>query len=434
MLSSFRSFAHYFQAYPLRGTLTIITVSLGVAALIITFSITSDVFSAIDDSRSETGQRIVIRNADAGPDGTLSPQIPAAFTQEATATLEAEYENLRDMTFVTNGRWSEMSTESTSYQIRSSLSVEPGYERAMGLSIIAGSFLTEEDVAGRAPVLVISSETAQIVFGGVEASIGETIFGAIPVSQGDGRLEIGREPFTVIGVYESLPEFEREAYGVGDILMPLGITGRPGIDVTQTPAAYMVGRLINDSLEAAESRIRATLEVAYGDETMISLWEGNGQGPVPLLEENREAIASFVVTVNVLGLVILLASSIGIFSIMLVEVLGRMREIGLRRALGATRWGIRRFFVGQALWYSCLGGVLGVGLSFVFYRVIGASLLPFFESSGLAATAVGLTAPGLIPTALAVGSAAVIGALFGFFPAISASSMSIVDAIREEAA
>jgi putative ABC transport system permease protein len=166
----------------------------------------------------------------------------------------------------------------------------------------------------------------------------------------------------------------------------------------------------------------------------VAVWEGSPSGPKPLIEESRSAVSSFIVTMNVLGLLILVASSIGIFSVMLVEVVNRMREIGLRRAIGATQAGIRRFFLAQALYLSLAGAAVGVGLAIVFYRAIGSALTPFFETSGLTAANLDLSLPGFLPVAVAVGVAAVIGALFGFFPAIVASRTSIVEAIRDDAA
>jgi putative ABC transport system permease protein len=438
MFSSLRSFGHYFGSYPLRGVLTIVTVAIGVAALAITFSLSFDVANALEESLSADGYRIVIANAVVLEDGSLERQLPPVFTADTPDLLETEYENLRDTTIISQGRWNTIATDEASYQLRSSIAVEPEYESLMGLEMLAGSFIAADDVESRRPVLVVSERTAQILFGDPVSSVGQTVYGAVPGVQvgqnGQARFAISMEPFTVIGVFADTSELEREAYGIGDILIPLGINLPAGVPVTRDPQAYVAARLVNDSIETAESRIRATLELAFGDDTAIGVWEGTGAGPEPLIAESRKAVSSFALTINVLGLVILVASSIGIFSIMLVEVLGRIREIGLRRALGATKWGIRRFFVGQALYYSFFGSVVGVGLAFAFYRAIGTSLIPFFESSGLSLSDISLTTPGPLPIALAVGAAVIIGALFGFFPAISASRTSIVGAIREDAA
>ena len=435
MFSSLKSFAHYFGTYPLRGVLTILTVALGVAALTITFSLSFDVTNALNETLWSDGLRIVVKNGEVREDGSLNLQLPPVFREDTPDLLESEYENLRSATTVAEGRWFDVATEDASYQIRSSLAVEADYETVMGLSIVAGSFISDDDVERQNRVVAMSEEAATMMFGSANAAVGQTITGSVPVAQaGSNRPVIGEEAFRVVGVFATPEDLERELYGIGDVLIPLGVSTRPGFDAAIDPTAYVVARLVNDSLEAAEARIRATLEVEYGEDTLIGVWEGNGARPESVIEQVRRAASSFVLTINVLGVIILIASSIGVFSVMLVEVLGRMREIGLRRAMGASKWQIRRFFTGQALYYTLIGGIVGTALAFLFYPVIGQSMLPFFEQSGISASMINLTSPGALPIALSLGAAVIIGTLFGFFPAISASRTPIVEAIREDAA
>ena len=143
---------------------------------------------------------------------------------------------------------------------------------------------------------------------------------------------------------------------------------------------------------------------------------------------------NFALAVSILGFIILVTSSIGIFSVMLVEVLNRTRDIGLRRALGTTRAGIRRFFMGQALYYSGIGSVIGAVLALLMCRPIGVFLTPLFDSAGFRASDIALAVPDPLSFAIAAGSALVFGALFGFFPALSAARTPIIECIREDVA
>jgi len=316
----------------------------------------------------------------------------------------------------------------------------------MNLEMVAGSFFSMDDVESRRQLVVISESTARIMFGSAGAAVGQKVQSAMSrgvaiAAEAMGLAEAARarrflsqEPYTVIGVFEDVSELEREAFGVADFIIPYGINIPPNAPINFDPSTVVMARLVGEGVTTAESRIATILTLEYGDDVVVSVWEGSPQGPEPLIEESRRSVKSFALTINVLGVIILVASSIGIFSIMLVEVLGRMREIGLRRAVGATRAGIRRFFMVQALYFSLAGSAVGTGLAFAFYRIVGASLVPFFESSGLSAADLNLGAPGALPVALAVGAAAIVGALFGLFPAISASNTPIVDCIREEAA
>ena len=436
-MSTFRSFTQYFRTYPLRGILTVLTIAIGTGVLIVTFSLSFDVGRSLEDSLSNGGIRITIANATTTDDGTIDWQFPPAFTSSITDLLETDYENLLDATIVRETNWDRISAGDTSYQVRSVISAEPTYADLMNLDMAAGSFFTREDIDNRREVVVISEETAIILFGSPEAAVGQQISTAVPVASPGGggfRMRMVQQPFDVVGVYSTISELERESFGVGDFIIPLGIDMPAGIPVDMLPGSVVMARVVNTSLEAATSRIGSIIEVEYGEDASLAVWEGSPSGPAPMIAESRESVQSFALTVNVLGVIVLIASSIGIFSIMLVEVLNRLREIGLRRALGATRADIRRFFLMQALYFSGLGSIVGTALAFAFYRVIGGSLLPFFERSGLAAAQLDFVAPGALPIALAVGSALIVGVAFGFFPALSASRTPIVETIREEAA
>jgi putative ABC transport system permease protein len=404
-----------------------------VGALIITFSLSFDVNRALQESLSEDGRRIVIANAELGDDGEIERQFPPAFDGNTMALLSSDYENLSDITIVGATRLDRISAGDTSYQLRSSVATGPAYADLMDLQMVAGSFFTEEDVENRRQLVVLSESTARILFGSPEAAVGQQLESSVPYG-GGRRFQIYQEPYTVVGVFEDVSELEREAFAIGDIIVPDGTNRPAGFPMDFDPSSVIMARLTDDSIETAASRIAVILELEYGDETVVSVWEGSPGGPEPLIEESRLSVSSFALTVNVLGAIILVASSIGIFSIMLVEVLNRMREIGLRRAIGATRAGIRRFFMLQALYFSLAGGAIGIALAFVFYRMVGASLIPFFETSGLSANDLNLSVPGALPVFLAMAAAVIVGALFGFFPAISASRAPIVDCIRDDAA
>jgi len=434
MVSTLKSFGQYFGTYPLRGILTLLTIAIGVGALIITFSLSFDVNDALNKSLSEDGRRIVIANAEIGDDGELQRQFPPAFDSDTPTLLATDYENLSDISLVGQARFNRIAANDVSYQIRSSAAASAGYASLMDLEFIAGSFFTQEDVEGRDLVVAISESTARILFGSAEAAVGQEIEAAVPGGGGPGRFRIAQEPYTVVGVFKDVSELEREAFGVADFIVPIGTNFPPGFQISFDPSSVIMARLTNDSVSTAQSRIGVLTELEYGEDALVSVWEGSPSGPQPLIEESRKSVRSFALTINVLGVIILVASSIGIFSIMLVEVLNRMREIGLRRAIGATRASIRSFFMAQALYFSLAGSAIGTALAFVFYRMVGASLVPFFETAGLSASDLDLNIPGAIPIALAIGAAVIVGALFGFFPAISASRTPIVECIREDAA
>ena len=115
----------------------------------------------------------------------------------------------------------------------------------------------------------------------------------------------------------------------------------------------------------------------------------------------------------------LLVGGIGVMNIMLVSVTERIREIGLRKALGATPRVIRRQFLVEASVLGLLGGVLGVGLG-----LLGAWILPHFISDPITISAAA--------TAGAIVVAIGIGVAFGVYPAGRAAKLPPIDALRSE--
>ncbi len=427
MLSSLRSFVYNFKARPLRGVLTLITITVGVATLGITVSLTVDINAALDSALAEQGRRISIINAEIDAEGNLVMEKPGRFTPDIISILANDYENLSDIAFFGEAWVKPIVWEGDkTYEIRSAIQANETYAQLMDLEFVAGSFFDRADVEAIRRVVVISALTGQMLFGSPETALGKTVGIAT---------RTGLESYTVVGVFKDVSDLEREAYGLADFIFPL-MTGIPrGVRIHPIQrGAILMARIANDTLEKAESRIRAILEPHYGEGLMLAIQEGLPNSPAQLIEESRKSVRNFALAVSILGFIILAISSIGIFSVMLVEVLNRTRDIGLRRALGTSRGGIRRYFIGQALYYSSIGSVLGTALAFAFYRTVGVFLTPLFDSVAFRATDIALTVPGLLPVVIAVGAALVFGALFGFFPALSAARTPIIECIREEAA
>ena len=427
MLSSLKSFIYNFKAHPLRGVLILITVTIGVATLSVTMSLSMDINEALDSVLAEQGRRVSIVNGGISSEGQIEWQKPIRFTPDVITILGSDYENLSDISFFGEAWIKPIIWEGDkTYEIRSAIQTNETYADLMDLEFISGGFFDKADVEAIRPVVVISARAGQMVFGSPEAALGKTVGIAA---------RTGMESFTVVGIFKDLPDSEREAFGIGDFIFPI-MTGIPkGANIHPIQrGAILMARITNDNLEKAESRIRAILEPYYGDGLMLAIQEGLPNSSASLIEESRNSVRNFALAVSILGFVILITSSIGIFSVMLVEVLNRTRDIGLRRALGTTKAGIRRFFIGQALWYSGLGGAVGTGLAFAMYRKVGTFLTPLFNSAGFRAVDIAISVPGALPILIAVCSALVFGALFGFFPALSAARTPIIECIREDVA
>lgn len=245
-----------------------------------------------------------------------------------------------------------------------------------------------------------TSETPSVVLGSVAA---ERL--AI-TSVADGpMITIGGEWFTVIGILGDFPLAENldRAVFIGKE------AAVSAFDIELNPSVIYV-RTDPDQLDAVRGVISPTVDPQSPDEVSISR-------PSDVLEAQEAADSAFTSLFLGLGAVALLVGGIGIANVMVIAVIERRNEIGLRRALGATRAHIRRQFLVEALLLSSLGGVAGVGL--------GAAVTAFY--AGVEGWNV------VIPPVAIVGglvAALAIGAIAGLYPAMRAARLAPTEALR----
>ncbi|HEY0949979.1 ABC transporter permease, partial [Nocardioides sp.] len=172
-----------------------------------------------------------------------------------------------------------------------------------------------------------------------------------------------------------------------------------------------------DTLGAAYQEIEALLLNLHGVAESDADFSISTQDS--LVETANSTNRTLTVLLGGIAAISLLVGGIGVMNIMLVSVTERIREIGLRKALGATPRVIRRQFLVEASVLGLAGGVLGVAIG-----IIGAQVLPGLIDQPVAVSAVATV--GAIGTALALG----IG--FGVYPASRAARLTPIDALRSE--
>ena len=256
-------------------------------------------------------------------------------------------------------------------------------------SIQRGSWLN--DATAASPTVVLGSVTAERL-GIVEVDLGAMVY-------------LGEEWFTVVGIlnpFPLAPDLDRSA-----------VIGKPIAEtmfgVELNPSTIYL-RTDPDQVDAVRGVLGPTVDPQSPDEVSISR-------PSELLEAQEATDAAFTSLFLGLGAVSLLVGGVGIANVMVIAVIERRNEIGLRRALGATRAHIRRQFLTESLLLSAIGGVAGVLL-------------------GVAVTAGYASFKGwdvVVPPLAMVGglaSALVIGAVAGLYPAMRAARLAPTEALR----
>jgi putative ABC transport system permease protein len=283
----------------------------------------------------------------------------------------------------------------------------PAWSVVRSREVEAGRFLTADDVATSAAVVVLGAETSAELFGARDP-VGQTV-------------TIGSVPFQVVGVLASVGSGS-SATGDQDDTALVPIT---------TAASRVVGGSSRDSVSTIylEASSSSTVSAAYleANAELLALHGITDSTDADFSIASQQSLiatatnVSKTLTVLLGGIaaISLLVGGIGVMNIMLVSVTERIREIGLRKALGATPKAIRRQFLLEASVLGLSGGVLGVGLG-----VVGALVIPHFISDPISISA--WAAAGAIAVAV------LIGVLFGVYPATRAARLAPIDALRTE--
>jgi putative ABC transport system permease protein len=439
MLSSIlKTISFRIRRNPLRMALILLTVAMGVAILTLTLSISIGLRQVIDRALPDTGHVISVVNGSIDATGSLERHMPPSLRLSDLKSLQSDYPALKDLTpFSWTMPWDGVEANGYQWKPRSVVSAGANYASLMGLEMVEGNSFTQTDVDSKTKSMIVSETVAKTVFGSAEAAIGQKMStkARMGMRRGSGNDEdvTVKESYTVVGVFKDPLNVRREAYGIGDIVIPLSSSGPMGRSESGVMLSGFMARVESDSVAVAKSKISTLLKTAHNDDDFaVAVWEGDPQEPNTYIADAKDTITKFSLFISIFGFLVLVVSSSGVFSIMIVEAMDRGRELGIRRALGAPEKEIVLLLTGQGGALAAIGSVLGVAIAVIFRLPLVGALGPYLQTSGIASADLGSAGPMVEAAAISLVVSVLACAVFSLFPALQAARKPITACIKEE--
>ncbi len=390
-------------ANKLRSGLTILGMTIGVAAVIILVAVGNGSKEAVQARINALGSNVLLVQAFGGrfgPGGGGGADV--TFTQRDVDALSDKFNapDVKSVSPVANATGVTLVSGSVSYQPSTFSGTVPSFFQTRSYSLAAGEMFSDADVKSHRRVVVLGPTVVQSLFSGADP-IGQTV-------------RVNGTGFQVIGVTAS-----KGSNGVQDqddvALAPITavqdtLTGYGGFSSITIQAASA------STLDAAQAEVEAILyeRKDVTDPTNPGFQVIN-QGSVR--EASDATTDVFTTLLGAVAAISLLVGGIGVMNIMLVSVTERTREIGIRKAIGARRADILAQFLTEAVLVSMIGGVAGVAAG-----ILGSQ----FRIAGVE------PAIAVYSVFLAFGASVLAGLFFGTYPAGRAARMRPIDALRFE--
>lgn len=402
---TFRTGIEAVRAHRMRSILTMLGIIIGVSSVILTVGLGQGAQDEVKSQIDSLGSNLLV----VSPGSTTSSSgVRGGFGSASTLTL-SDAEAIDDSSVVPDvARVAPVTSASialvngTTNWTTTLVGTTLDWLDVRSRTLSSGRFFTAAEVESGAPVVVLGSDTASELFTGT--AVGQTV-----TANGSA--------LTVIGVLESSGSSSSETSQDDTAVSPLGTASKvSGSTGTSISSVYVEGAS-EETLGAAYQEINALLLNLHGVDSTEADFTITSQEA--LIETANSTNRTLTVLLGGVAGISLLVGGIGVMNIMLVSVTERIREIGLRKALGATPRSIRRQFLVEASMLGLAGGVVGVIVA-----VIGAQVLPPLIDQPVSLS--------LLATAAALLTSLALGIGFGVYPASRAARLTPIQALRSE--
>lgn len=384
---------HAMKAHRMRTFLTMLGIIIGIAAVVSVVAL------------GQGARQKVISDISAMGTNTVDIFPGKGWGDEKASTIhtlnEGDLQALTGQPYLAGATPSVSSSAQVRWRNRSlsgSLTgVSPAFFEVKGLTLQQGRLLNDEDLRSRSAVAVIDATSMTSLFGS-QNPIGQVVFA-------------GSVPVRIVGVAE-----QKSRWGGGQ-----------GVSLWLPYSALMSRILVQDHFDQITVRLAPNIDAAIAARGVTSLLEQRHgtqdfftQSNDMFLQSVEKTTGTMTLLVSSIAVISLIVGGVGVMNIMLVSVVERTREIGIRVAVGARRSDIMQQFLIEAVMVTLVGGVIGVLLSLL----IGAVFGMLVESMQMHFS--------LFSLVMAFGCSSLIGILFGYLPARNAARLDPVEALARE--
>ncbi|MBM7519813.1 ABC transporter permease [Nocardioides nitrophenolicus] len=394
------------RSHRLRSSLTVLGIVIGISSVILTVGLGQGAQKEVKDQIDALGSHLLI----VSPGSTTSSSgIRGGFGSASTLTIAdatalADPEAAPDVAGVAPVTTSSVSLVNGDTNWTTSLTgTTTAWPDVRSRELSAGRFFTAAEAAEGATVAVIGADTASELFGRQS-----------PVGQ---QVTVNGTRVTVVGVLASSGASSSGSSEDDLAVVPVGTASRLTGSTSSSVSTIYVEAASEATLAAAYQEVQALLATRHGVTTADADFSIATQDS--LVETANSTNRTFTVLLAGVAGISLLVGGIGVMNIMLVSVTERIREIGLRKALGAAPRIIRRQFLVEASLLGLTGGVVGVVIG-----IVGAQVLPHFIDQAVSVS--------LLATTAALATSLAMGVGFGVYPASRAARLTPIDALRSE--